>query len=87
MIKMIRSDEGSLMGISKGAIKKLMRSQTHKQISDDAVYAMVDRLEALVKEYTNKSEQILDDENKIRDIQKLRRKKRIGKEEIRQTWA
>jgi hypothetical protein len=75
------------MGISKSAVKKLMQSQTDKQISDDAVYTMIDRLESMVKEYTHKSEQILDDENKIRDIQKLRRKKRISKEEIRQAWT
>ena len=75
------------MGISKSAVKKIMQSQTDKQISDDAVYAMIDRLESMVKECTRISEQILDDENKIRDIQKLRRKKRISKEEMKQAWA
>lgn len=74
------------MGISKNSVKRIMQSQTDRQISDEGVFLLIDRLETLVKEYTNKAEQILEDNNKIRDIQHMRIKKRIGKQELKQLW-
>ncbi len=64
--------------------KKIMKSVTKRQISDSAVILINNKLEDIIKQITIEAEKILEEINKVREIQGQRKKVRLSEAEIKE---
>lgn len=72
------------MTIKMNTIKVIAKSITKKQISDRAMYFLADKMEEQIKEIIKKSEQLLEERNKLRQTQNIPIKERISEEIIKE---
>lgn len=68
--------------VSHTAVKELMKSASQSHISQKAIFRMTELVEDFVKATTGAADNILEEQNKYREIQGLRPKKRLTEEEI-----
>jgi histone H3/H4 len=72
------------MAIRKNSTKTIMKSVTKKPISDSAIIYINNKLEEQIKDITIRAEVILEETNKARELQGLRKRKRLSEIEIRE---
>lgn len=75
------------MDIKRSTVRKIMKKKVNCPISVKAIIQMTRNIQNLVESKTLVAERILVEENKLREVQGLRKKVRLSDEEIKEAFT